>query len=186
MLNVDHIQRIVESFGILSIAIYILINCIRPFLLIPTTVMFISGGVIFGTVRGSLYTLMGLMVASSLSFFLARRFQDFFKKVLGNKYLSRIDNLTSDQVIRALFIMRVSPAFPFDPVSYGAGISHITYEQFFIGTLLGVLPKVILYTFLGDQIANILSMQTLIIFAILLTFALSPYLFRKKPQTFNK
>ncbi|QUH19441.1 TVP38/TMEM64 family protein [Alkaliphilus sp. B6464] len=184
--NVEYIQHIVESFGILGILVYILINSIRPFLFIPTTIMFISGGVIFGTIRGSIYTLTGLMVASSLSFFLARRFQKPFKKIFGNKYLSKINSLSNDQVIRGLFVMRVSPAFPFDPVSYGSGISHMSYKQFCIGTLLGAFPKVILYTFLGDQINNIFSLQTLIVFVILLILALCPYFFRKKPQAFNK
>jgi len=180
MLNVDYIQHIVESFGVLGIAIYILINSIRPFFLIPTPVMYISGGIIFGTIRGSIYTLIGLMISSSLSFFVARRFRKFFKKILGSKYLNRIDNLSGDQIIKGLFIMRVSPAFPFDPVSYGSGISHIPYKQFFIGTLLGAFPKVILYTLLGDQADNMFSIQSLIIFAILLSLALFPYLFRKK------
>lgn len=148
--------------------------------------MFISGGLIFGTIRGSIYTLIGLMLASSCSFFLARRFRGFFAKIFKGRYLRKISNLNGDQVIRGLFIMRVSPAFPFDPVSYGAGISHITYRQFFIGTLLGIFPKVVLYTFLGDQIDNIFSIQTLIIFVILLILAVSPYVFRKKTKTFNK
>lgn len=186
MLNVDSIQHIVESFGILSVLIYILINAIRPFLFIPITVMFISGGLIFGTIRGSLYTLIGLMIAASISFVLARRFNKFFKKVLGNKYLNRISSLSNDQVIRGLFIMRVSPGVPFDPISYGAGISHITYEQFFIGTLLGSTPKVILYTFIGDQIEGGFSIQILIIFIILLVIGLSLYFFRKKFPAFNK
>lgn len=184
--NVDYIQYVVESFGILGVFVYILINCIRPLLFIPTTVMFISGGVIYGTIKGSIYTFLGLIGGSSIAFFLARRFKSLFKKVLGNKYLNKINSMSDNHVIKGLFIMRVSPVFPFDIVSYGAGISDISYREFLIGTLLGAFPKVVLYTFLGDQIDNVFSMETLIIFAILFGLAVSPQFFRNKLQTFNK
>lgn len=184
--DVDYVQQIVESFGALGVLVYILINCIRPLLFIPTTVMYVSGGVIYGKLRGSIYTLIGLIGGSSIPFFLARRFKNLFKKILGNKYLSKIDEVDDSNVIRKLFTIRVTPALPFDIVSYVSGATGVPYKEFLIGTLLGALPKILLYSILGDQLDNIFSLQTIIIFTILLILAVSPHIFRNKFHIFNK
>ncbi len=185
--NVDYIQRIVESFGVLGVLIYILINCIRPLFFIPTSLMYISGGIIYGTFKGSIYTLIGLVGGASIPFFLARKFQGLFKKILGNKHLDKINKISdNNNIIRGLFMIRVTPGLPFDIISYVAGMSNISYKKFLIGTLLGAFPKIVLYTLLGDQINNIFSVKTLIAFVILLGLAVLPYVFRGKLQTFNK
>lgn len=186
-INVDYIQQVVESFGVLGVLVYILINCIRPLLFIPTSVMYISGGIIYGTFKGSVYTLIGLVGGSSIPFFLARKFNILFKKILGNKYLDKINEMSdNNNIIRSLFTIRVTPALPFDIISYVAGISNISYEEFLIGTLLGAFPKIVLYSLLGDQIDNMFSIETSITFVILLGLAALPYLFRDKFQVFNK
>lgn len=179
-ISINRIEYVVESFGILGVLIYILIGSIRPFLFIPTTVLFISGGIIFGPIKGALYTLIGVMIATTLSFVVARKFQRFFKKILKNKYLAKLNNLNDKQIVKGLFIMRASPMFPFDPVSYGCGISNIQYEEFFLGTLLGSIPKVFIYAFLGSQIDNMFSLQTLLGFVILIVLAIILYIFHKK------
>ncbi len=184
--DVDYVQGIVESFGALGVLVYILLNCIRPLLFIPTTIMYVSGGLIYGKLRGSVYTLIGLIGGSSIPFFLARRFQNLFKRILGNKYLSKMDKIDDSNVTRRLFTIRVTPGLPFDIVSYLSGVTGVPYKEFIIGSLLGAFPKIFLYSILGDQLDNIFSLQTIIIFLVLLFLAVSPHIFRNKFHVFNK
>lgn len=184
--DVDYVQKIVDSFGALGVLVYILINCIRPLLFIPTTVMYVSGGVIYGRFKGSIYTLIGLVGGTSIPFFLARRFKNVFRRIIGDKYLAKINIKDDDNIVRKLFTIRVTPALPFDIVSYIAGMSDVPYKEFLLGSLLGAFPKIILYSFLGNQIDNIFSIQTAIIFIILLTLAISPHVFHKKLQISDK
>lgn len=184
--DVDYIQEIVESFGALGVIVYILINCIRPLLFIPTTVMYVSGGLIYGNFKGPIYTLIGLIGGSSIPFFLARKFKPLFKRILGNKYSDKINEIEDGDIIRRLFTIRVTPALPFDIISYAAGMSNTPYKEFLIGTLLGAFPKIVLYSFLGDQLDNMFSLRTIAVFFALLALAASPHIFRNKFQTFNK
>jgi len=54
-LEVDRIQKIVQVFGAGSILIYLIISALRPFFFIPSAAFFVSGGIIFGTIQGSIY-----------------------------------------------------------------------------------------------------------------------------------
>lgn len=81
-------------------------------------------------------------------------------------------------------MMRVTPGFPFDPISYGAGLAGINYSQFLLGTALGSTPKVFLYTFLGDGIDEIFSIKTLAVFIILILLACLPLLLDKRPAEY--
>ncbi|MBS4536827.1 VTT domain-containing protein [Clostridium sp. D2Q-11] len=158
--NIDNIQRIVETFGIVGILIYIVLNGIRPFFLVPTTVFFIGGGVIFGFIEGFIYTSVGVIIASSLSFKVSKIFQKEFRKILEilklTKYVDKIHDLDENKIIRGLLYMRITPIFPFDPISFGAGMANIDYKDFIIGTTLGILPKILFYTFIGSYLENII------------------------------
>lgn len=181
-IDMEKLKLLVESLGIWGGIIFIGISSIRPFLLLPSPVLFLLGGVIYGGFLGSILNLAGLLAGASLCRFLAGRFQVFFLKILGTKYLKKLELLQGEQTIKTLFIMRVTPGFPFDPISYGAGLAGISYHHFFIGTLLGSTPKVFLYTFLGDGIDEIFSLRTLGVFFILILLACLPLIFTKKPD----
>ncbi|MBS4535810.1 TVP38/TMEM64 family protein [Clostridium sp. D2Q-14] len=159
-INVENIQKLVDSLGTLGILIYILLNCIRPFLLIPTTVFFISGGIVFGFIEGSIYTFLGIIISSTLSFKVSRIFQNRFRRVLEilklEKYIYKIKDIDDNRIIKRLFFMRITPAFPFDPISFGAGVCNIDYNDFILGTILGVLPKILFYSFMGSYLDYII------------------------------
>ncbi|SDJ80350.1 TVP38/TMEM64 family protein [Natronincola ferrireducens] len=177
--NIERLQRGIEGLGIWGVLVFIGIAAIRPFLFFPNVVIFIVGGLIYGTFLGSIAALIGVMIAFSLSFWLGSKFQDLVKKIVGERYIIKLQSIQDKEIIRKLFVMRVTPGFPIDPISYGAGLVGISYEKFFVGSLLGITPKVILYTFLGDTINNVFSIQTIIVYVLLLLLAIVPTIFFK-------
>lgn len=177
--DIDKIQAFVESFGIWGVLVFIIFAALRPFLFIPSAITFVLGGVIFGTLLGSLVSLIGLLAGSSLCYLLASKFQGVFSKFVGDKYIAKLEKIKEKDAIKTLFMMRVTPGFPIDPVSYGAGLTGINYYDFFLGTLLGIGPKVFLYTFLGDGIEDLVSIRTIGVFIVLFLFALLPIFVKK-------
>ncbi|MBM7614712.1 putative membrane protein YdjX (TVP38/TMEM64 family) [Alkaliphilus hydrothermalis] len=159
--------------------VFVGIASIRPFILIPSALLLVLGGIIFGTIMGTILCIIGILISSSLCFFLASRFEGIFAKLLKGKYLNRLEKLKDKEVIRTLFMMRVTPGFPFDPISYGAGLTGISFYDFFIGTFLGSLPKVFLYSLLGDGIKDFFSYRTMAVFIILVLFALAPIFYQR-------
>ncbi|SNS46373.1 Uncharacterized membrane protein YdjX, TVP38/TMEM64 family, SNARE-associated domain [Anaerovirgula multivorans] len=178
--DIETLQQTVEGFGIWGLLVFIGIAAIRPFLLFPNILIFIVGGLIYGTLLGSLAALIGAMLAFSLCYWLGGRFQQVFRKTVGEKNLIKLQNLQDKEIIRTLFIMRVTPAFPIDPISYGSGLAGMPFEKFFLGSLLGITPKIFLYTFLGDTIDNVFSIRTLVVYLLLSILAILPVVLQKK------
>jgi|GEM_PF-1388796 len=181
-IDTDVIRALVQTFGSYGEIVYLLIISMRPFLFLPSPAVFIIGGVIFGTVKGSIFNLLGILVNASICYYLAGRFKGLFHRLIGDKYLNSFENIGRNEEIKTLFTMRVTPAFPFDPVSYASGLVGIPYKNFIIGTGLGSTPKVILYTFLGDGIEDLFSPRTILVFAFLIALAVSPYVFNKSKK----
>ncbi|SET24487.1 Uncharacterized membrane protein YdjX, TVP38/TMEM64 family, SNARE-associated domain [Natronincola peptidivorans] len=178
--DVEKLQQIVEGFGIWGVIVFVGIAAIRPFLFFPNALIFVAGGMLYSTMFGSLAAIVGTMTAFSLCYWLGNRFQHFFMKLAAEKHVIKLKNLKDREIIRTFFVMRVTPAFPIDPISYGAGVTGIPFEKYFIGSLVGISPKIFIYTFLGDSIDNVLSIRTLLALILLMLLAIIPVILNKK------
>lgn len=57
---------IAQTSGFLAPIAFILLHFLRQFLFIPVVVICIAGGVLFGTVAGTFYSVLGLLLSSLL------------------------------------------------------------------------------------------------------------------------
>ena len=73
-----------------------------------------------------------------------------------------------------LFVLigRLAPFIPFDAVSYGAGFTRISFWNYFIPTIIGTIPRVLFYIYLGAELVSWAEEDLNIFFLILLAFAL--------------
>ncbi len=67
-LSPKEIRVWVLSFGVFAPLMFIGISIVRPLVLFPVSVISIAGGLAFGPLLGTLYTLFGSMCASAVSF----------------------------------------------------------------------------------------------------------------------
>ena len=68
-----------------------------------------------------------------------------------------------------LLVIRALPVFPIDFVSLFWGASRCGFIKYFIASVVGIMPRVILFTIIGEGIYEIFPMQkivTVIIIAI--------------------
>ena len=187
-LQVDEIQRMVDEYGVRGKLIFFGLASIRPFLFLPVTFFFVTGGVIFGTAEGAFYAISGLMISSSICYWLAFRFQRLFNQIVNEKYIRKLQSVAEKNLVSKIFSLRVSPGMPFDIISYASGLTNVSYRKFIKGSFLGALPKGILYTYLGNNLDNYLSPETVTVYVILLLFAISPHIRRwiKRRQEVHK
>lgn len=175
--QVDEIQAMVSRFGWWGKLIFFGLASIRPFIMLPVTFFFVTGGIIFGTAEGSLLAITGLAVSSSICYWLAYRFQCLFHRIVQEKYIRKVQEAAASNLVSKIFSLRVSPGMPFDIISYASGLTNVSYRKFILGTFLGSIPKGVLYTYLGDNLDNYLSPETLTVYALLLAIALGPHLY---------
>ena len=52
----------------------------------------------------------------------------------------------------AIFIARLTPIIPFKVVSYGVGLTTLSFCQFVIATSIGQMPAILLYSVIGQNL----------------------------------
>lgn len=180
--NIDiyTIRDYINSFKIFAPIVYIVMFAIVPLTFFPDSILAISSGLIFGFYKGYIYTTIGALLGGSIAFFLARYIGHDLIKKFSNDKLSKIEKLINTNGFYVIFLLRLIPLFPFDIISYGAGLTSVDYKQFLLATLLGTIPGIAVFTNIGSSALDISSTSFYISIAMLiLLFAISILLKKK-------
>lgn len=184
ILNLDidskDIQIYVNSFGKLAPIIYIIIFALVPLTLFPDSIIAIAGGLIFGLVKGYIYTAIGAILGATLSFYISRKLGRNFVKKLTKEKLDNVEEMINSNGFFIIFMLRLIPLFPFDIISYGAGLTSVKYKDFILATFLGTIPGILVFTNIGAQSVNMGSGSFYVsIGALVLLFIISMVLKKK-------
>lgn len=176
----NEIKSYINSFGVLSPIIYVIMLTLLPLLFFPDSVLVIAGGMIFGLGKGIILTSIGSFLGATVSFYISR--------VLGQKIVSRLiknksvnfEKYSKQSGFFIILMLRLIPLFPFKVVSYSAGLSKITFKDFTIATVIGSIPGIVVYTNLGDKSTDVGSNGFYIsIVVVIILFAMS-FVLKKK------
>jgi len=153
---VEFTQKFVQRSGVWAPIVYILIYSFRSLVFFPASLLTIISGMLFGPWFGLLYTLIGENISANISFVVGRYlFSDLEEYIhKKNQLFSRITNHIQGNGFLAVLFMRLA-YLPFDLVGYSYGIFKLNQKDFALGTLLGTIPGLMAYTFIGSSLINI-------------------------------
>lgn len=154
-IDFKHIKRFIKSYGKFSFLCFIIIYSLKPILfIVPTSLLTVIAGNIFGPFVGLALSMFSSFIAASIAFYLARFFgKPLVDKLIGKKTLKLDENIEKNGFI-IMLLMRLSIVFPFDPLGYASGLTKIKYRDFILGTMLGILPEMTVYSFMGRNISH--------------------------------
>ncbi len=142
----------VLSWGIWGPVVYVLLYAVGPSFLVPGAVMTIAGGLAFGTLWGSVYSLIGADAGALIAFaagrFLGRSFVEHLIGARFEKLLAQIGR----HGFQIIFYLRLVPLIPYNALNLLAGASPITFCDYFWASMIGMVPGTILFAFLGDAL----------------------------------
>ncbi len=147
------IAQFLQSMGPLAPVIYIILLSIAVILPpIPDTVPIVVAGVGFGGPMGTVYTMVGVMLGTTVSFYLASRFgRRLLERFVSEKRVSRLDSYASRMGWGLLFWSRLV-GLNSGLVSYAAGLTKMSLASFLSATVLGTLPQVLIISFSGQEL----------------------------------
>jgi uncharacterized membrane protein YdjX (TVP38/TMEM64 family) len=118
---------------------------------LPTTVMSIVGGAIFGVARGVGLAWTGAMAGTLIAYTLARSIgKGSVQRFLGRHHL--LDRLRKRSDFWALLRLRVLPVAPFAVLDYVAGFVGVSLRALLLATAVGILPTLVAYTYAGAEL----------------------------------
>jgi uncharacterized membrane protein YdjX (TVP38/TMEM64 family) len=120
---------------------------------LPTTVMSIVGGAVFGVARGVLLAWIGAMAGTLIAYTLARSIRKgSVQRFLGRHHL--LDRLRKRSDFWALLRLRVLPVAPFAVLDYVAGLVGVSLRALLLATAIGILPSLAAYTYVGAELVT--------------------------------
>ena len=131
---------------------------------IPAGIVSFAAVPIFGWLATYIYTLTGILMGTSISFWLARRFREpLVGKFVPLKKLHQLEGELSERKrFLAIVALRLFTVPVMDFSSYAAGLTRISFPKFFLATLLASLPDIAIFYF-GEQLFKTVFGKSVII-----------------------
>jgi uncharacterized membrane protein YdjX (TVP38/TMEM64 family) len=134
---------------------------------LPVTLLIIATVLVFGPWWGLLYTLIGSQLSALAVFWAGRRLgRDTVRKFAGSM-INRLSQRLSDAGMVSVITFRILPVAPFSVINLVAGVSEIHWQDFALGSFVGMLPGVVTIVLLSDRIAASLRAPNLFHLSIL-------------------
>ncbi len=139
-------------------------------LVLPASLVYIAVGMCFPAHWAILINTVGIIIEVSASYLFGIIMGGPYvkNKLEKTKYGEKILSLQEKNKLSAIFVIRVLPVFPIDIVSLLLGAVRMKFLHYFLVSLGGILPRVILFTILGDGIYDYFPMQKIVLIAAIL------------------
>ena len=137
--------------GALDIAI-----AISGALSLPTKgLLNVLAGALIGPIAATAVTLAAVLAGTSLLFFAIRRLlRERVSERMGDRARGLERRLAAGPV-RAIAGLRLVVILPYGPITMAAALTSIGYRRFLVGSLLGDLPVVALYSLAGERLGGL-------------------------------
>lgn len=137
---------------------------------IPAMLIYVSVGMAFDLGTALFISLCGIAVEVAVTYWLGR--------MLGGEYVNRLLkkakggekllNMQDKSRFSSLFVIRLLPVFPIDFASLFLGSIKLPFIKYMVVSVLGIAPRVIAFTLVGDRIYEIFPMDLLLKAVLLL------------------
>ena len=165
----------IELGGLFAPILFICFHLLRPFFFLPVVFICITGGIIFGPIAGSIYSLIGITLSSVIFYGIYRKIPKSINRVLRikNRLIGEKTELTRSQIV----LLRLVPFIHFHLLSLCLIEISTGFKDYAKASLVSNIPLALVYTSIGGTISNLTPIP-ITIFMLLLLILL--YLLRKK------
>lgn len=140
-----------KDLGYLGPPIYAGLFVLAAVCLVSGTLMMGVAGFVFGWAAGFGMATVGSVLGACAVFGLGRTLLRGWveRKMAGNPLMLAVDRVVSQKPFRMVFLMRLTPV-PTVLLNYACGVTRVRFWPYVLGTLLGNMPRTLMYTYLGS------------------------------------
>lgn len=164
--NLD-VRELVSGTSNIAIAFAIVIGiyCAKSVLfVIPAMLIYTSVGMVFETWQAIIINIIGIFAEVLLTYLLGMFLGgDYVKKLLSkNKGGQKILETNIENKFFPLLVIRALPVFPIDFMSLFLGSMKSNIFTYLIVSVVGIAPRVILFTILGEGIYDYIPTELIV------------------------
>lgn len=145
------LEATLADWGWAAPVLFVTCYSFLPLVFIPRALLALIGGYLFGW-PSVVYTWSGALIGESIAYVMAMTFGRSLvqKAALRSPRAQRAVTWLHAEGFWAVLMMRLFPFMPTDVVNFGSGLAGVRYRDFAAGTLLGILPGCIVFSYYGQ------------------------------------
>jgi uncharacterized membrane protein YdjX (TVP38/TMEM64 family) len=140
----------VDSLGPLGPLVFVIGYAGAVVAFVPGSLPSLFGGAIFGLAKGVVLVFVAATLGASLAFLVSRHLVRALieRRIAGNPRFAAIDHAIEKAGRRIVFLLRLSPVFPFSLLNYALGLTRVRFLDYLLASV-GILPGTLLYVYYG-------------------------------------
>lgn len=177
------LEKLVDENYVLGLSVYLILQALQVIVaLIPGGVIQILGGVLFGKLMGTVWCVVGILLGEMVVFKLARRFgMPIVEAFIDKKGIKKFEFLNDSKKLEiSLFILFLIPGIPKDVLSYLAPLTKIKPLPYYVLSMLGRMPAIILSAVMGANLGKGDVLSALIVFLVFAAMGILGILYKDK------
>ena len=149
----------IEGLGFWAPVIFIAAYAASVVALVPASILTLAAGAIFGLLKGTVYTFIAATLGAIGAFLVARHLARgaVSQRIAQNPRFASIDRAIGGQGLKVVFLLRLSPVFPFSLLNYALGLTGVRLRDYALASL-GMIPATLLYVYYGKLIGDVAAL----------------------------
>ncbi|MHB1033429.1 MAG: TVP38/TMEM64 family protein [Pirellulales bacterium] len=147
----------VEELGVWGPPLVIAFYVIACLLFIPGSLVTLGVGFLFGVVWGTAIVSLGSTLGATAAFLAGRTLARGWieRKVATGLQFQAVDRAVGRNGFKIVFLVRLSPLFPFNLTNYAFGLTKIRLRDYVLASWIGMLPGTVMYVYLGSAVKSL-------------------------------
>ena len=147
--NLQSVIHWVDTAGIMAPLLFLILHCITSVLCLPTVLLVLAGGVLFGPVSGCALNLLGATLGAACGFCISRHLFPGVFTAKENTCMHALVTRVERQGWKSVAFLRFAPV-PYNTVNYALGVTSIKFSHFIMTTMICLVPNKIVVTYCGS------------------------------------
>lgn len=172
-LTLSFVVEEVKSHPSISALIMVVMYLVKSLaFVVPVVLLYMGSGFIFAPAEAIIVNIIGIWIASTIPYYIGRFYGESLVDKIYLRYpkLKRLIYLQNQNEFLFAFVIRILGVVPMELGAMFLGAFGPAYKPYIGGSILGLLPKMLAFTFLGKMITDPASPGFIITFtASLLT-----------------
>ncbi|NNE09133.1 MAG: TVP38/TMEM64 family protein [Gemmatimonadetes bacterium] len=147
------------AWGPIVIVVTMMVVCVTS---LPGAPLTLGCGFLFGVWKGTLIATAGATLGASAAYILGRTFaRNWVKRSISRRArFARLDRATQHHGFTIVLLSRLSPLFPFNLLNYAFSVTAVKFRDYFVATMLGVIPACFVWVYMGTFMKTIAEVAT--------------------------
>lgn len=149
----------VNGLGVWGPVVFILGYVVASVAFVPGSLLTLAAGAIWGIFPGVPYVFLAAVLGASAAFLVARYVARaaIERRLAGNRRFAAIDREVGVQGRKLVFLLRLSPVFPFNLLNYALGLTSVRFVDYAVASV-GMLPGTFLYVYYGKLVGDLAAL----------------------------